>query len=260
MKTKSLLIAALLLGSASAANAITVAGVTWTPLKTSPNTGFRFDFNQWYVSSADATSSATNAKPDLLNPLTVPSQIVAGSQLTGTGSVYQINNTALPDSGTSQLTFTFGVTVASVAGNYVTFNNNGFANLYLNTPNTTYDRTAIPESDATSQANSNNAADGNLWLSFALNNFTVGSLVSNSSINAAAELDIIGGAAAYAFNPTFFLTYAAQYNSSAFFDANTQFSSLGNGQLRADVPEPTTLSLFAIGLLAFALSMRKITA
>ncbi|MFZ4700304.1 MAG: PEP-CTERM sorting domain-containing protein [Candidatus Methylumidiphilus sp.] len=266
MKTKSLLFAVLLFGSASAANALTVAGISWVPLTTNPNTGFQFNFTQWYVDSAHRTSTGLNQAADVLNALTAPTQITNTSQLTGAGSVYVVNST--PTTPASQLSFTFGVDVDTVntTTGAITFKNGGFANIYLDTTPPVFDPYTVPgplgtpAERAVAQANVAEVADGDLWLSLTINNFTAGSLTGSAAVSASAQMSITGGAAAYAFDPNFFGTFAGQYNSSAFVDNPSQFSKFGNGQLRLDsynIPEPSSLSLLGIGLLGFALSKKK---
>lgn len=259
-----------LLGLSAGANALNVGGVEWTPGVPSggadKDTTWRFEFNQWFTTGA-------NAAPDggALNPANAINSTTAtlGDVLQGVGEIYKFNGSnVLTNSLTGgavgsfcngcELTFAFGGFTVSGATSF----SGGWLNLYVD---------STPEFNVSDNpfaaANANRAIDGTPWLSLLVDESVFTTFTSFDSGSLSAYYHVTGGLAKDYFDTNswgntflsdFLQSASATFNLNQ--DGSRQVIATSTGQMFGEsqsVPEPEYLALIGIALLGFAAARRK---
>ncbi|HTD03155.1 PEP-CTERM sorting domain-containing protein [Undibacterium sp.] len=239
---------------------VNVGGVVWDPnYVAGPDKDFisQFNFTQWFTNTATLPNNLNYGAAVGINTVlaSLGGSGATGYFLQGAGLVYRVddasNNIAAGFGGPNtfcpgcQLTYAFGGIGLNKDS---TFNlSQAWVRIYVDT-------TTAATTPVTSQAVANTYDDGLVWLdlSIASLSFRSGSTVQGGFVD--ANFNIIGGLAAGSFDPKS-LTYAA---SAQFQGSTDKYSTGGNGSiLGKTIPEPGTLALLALGLIAAATLRRR---
>ena len=246
-KILCILTSALMTLSASAGE-ITFGGVTWDEDAGNPLSA-SFVFNQWYTSdSSDFTSMDVLPAPTSLADIGV--ELFAFGEFTGFSAGREsqpTDNTAFTDG--AELTFT--LTGAFWDPTHVDANFLGLVTSSAQIDVYIDDSRDLSQSDYTDWADANN--DGDLWASFSFDFVTTVGDVHDAQL--VAGLSVIGSDFAgwevldtNEGQPDFLLNSSAQFNA-----VNGTVAQGANGQI-IRVPEPSLLTLFALGLIVLASS------
>ena len=236
------------------AGVVSFGGVTWDEDAANPLSA-SFTFNQWYTTdSSDFDSMDILALPSILNPA-FGINLFAFGEFTGFSSGREgqpTDNTSFTDGG--ELTFVLtgafwhlGHPDADAVG-LVT--SSALLSIYIDDEGEGTSGRDLSASDPTDWADANN--DGDLWASFSFDYSELTGGVDNAQLIAGLSfvasdfegsevLDTNDGI------PDFILNSSAQFNSE-----NNTVAEGANGQITRHIPEPSLLSLFAIGLLGLA--------
>jgi len=242
------------------AGVVSFGGVTWDEDAGSPLSA-SFTFNQWYTTdSSDFDSMNILALP--ASELDFGINLFAFGEFTGFSSGregHPTDNTSFTDGGelTFILTGAFWDLSHPDADSVGLVTSSALLSIYIDEVDgedvgedaTNYGRD-LSASDPTDWADANN--DGDLWASFSfdyseltggVNNaqLTAGLSFVASSFEGSEVLDTNDGI------PDFILNSSAQFNS-----VNNTVAQGANGQITRHIPEPSLLTLFALGVLGLA--------
>ncbi len=252
------------------ASPISIGGVVWDPMSTTPLTDFfaNSNFDQWIQSSNATGINDADRMTVLFNN---PAALVGG-YLYGSGITTAINGTDDIPGGSGlikdfcpdcELTFSFGnikitgYEIVTVFGNnYLNLSfdfSQGFANIYVDD---------LVDGDGTNtfpsgtRPDAESANDGALWLSLSFDAFNFTPAANVVGGNVSAQLHVTGGMAQGHFdtNPSMIDATPVMpgvdwlFTSSAIFNSGTNLAR-GSADHSADsIPEPASLALLSIGL------------
>ncbi|WP_334188774.1 PEP-CTERM sorting domain-containing protein [Noviherbaspirillum sp.] len=242
-------------GGTAQASIINIGGVTWDPDAVSiTDSDFtaRYEFNQFFSSSANAVSNALNAAPNYanaINPLTVG----FGDVLQGVGEIFKFNGVNYGDTSSAiggafcascELTFVFGGFQIAGPGTFT----NGWLRLYVDD---------TPDFNV-STSPAGNAADGNLFLQLSAVANEFSNATSFQSGFLTSYFAVTGGIAASNFdtNTQQFMADLLSSASSQF--SNNNFIATSTGQISGNsIPEPSTVLLLSLALMGLAMTRRQ---
>ncbi|KRS22022.1 hypothetical protein AAY72_05565 [Alishewanella sp. WH16-1] len=245
--------AALIFASCSLSAApITVGGVTWDPDWSDGGLEdflLKYQISQWYSANNVANNSLAqmqnsyntavgiNTVLGSINPLATGS---TGLFLAGTGIVNWINGSSSFCGTSCQLTIAFG---GIELNKNSTFNTtNAWLNLYV-------DSTSLYTDPLSNSAEIGMAMDGQIWLSAAVNGFSLESgSVSNGQ--GGATLLVNGGIA----RDNFLASPAggiAFQTGTGFFNtlSNAKYAAVSGQVISTTIPEPSSIAILGLGLL-----------
>lgn len=242
------------LSFSAVSSTIDAGGITWDA--STPANPYIADvsFQQWFTDGAYGTAGGVSTITADSAASTAPA---FGASLSGVGRFSQFNDgrdqlfgTFCSNGfGTCELTFAFGGLVA--VGQNQWDLSNSWLNVYVD------DSMDFGPANSTAYQRYNEAQNGDLWASFTFDTFDLDS----DNLNAGfvdSYLSIVEGVG----NPD--VVEALNFHDGwydIFYTASSQIGSSGysissNGQV-SQVPEPTTLAVFALGLIGLGAAARR---
>lgn len=237
------------------ASMINIGGVSWDPNATSlTDSDFtaRYEFNQFFTTSANQVANVVNAGPDYSKAIN-PATVHVGDVLQGAGEIYKFNGVNYGDTASStggafcascELTFAFGGFAVTGPGAF----SNGWLRLYVdNTPD--FDVSNSP---------ANKAADGTLFLELTAVANHFDNISSFASGFLTTYFAVTGGIAASHFDTNAQAFAADLLSSAAAQFSNQNFLATSTGQIAGNsIPEPSTICLLGLAMLSLAFTRRK---
>lgn len=243
------------------AGVVSFGGVTWDEDASNPLSA-SFVFNQWYTTdSSDFGSMDILAPPSLAN-LAFGINLFAFGEFTGFSAGREsqpTDNTAFTDGGelTFVLTGAFWDLTHPDADSVGLVTSSALLSIYIDEVDdadvgddaTNYGRD-LSESDPTDWADANN--DGDLWASFSFDFSELTGGVGDAQLTAGLSFVASDFAGSEVLDtndgiPDFILNSSAQFNA-----LDGTVAQGANGQIVRHIPEPSLLTLFALGILGLA--------
>lgn len=265
MIMKKLMIAGTIAGTmilssfAASAAVVTAGGIQWDDTTThAGGVAMQSNFQQWFTNSA--TGMANGVDTIITDDAVLGA---AGAELVGIGEFYSFADGRDPAGPPSfcvtagcELTYAFGGLIATGVN---TFNSdNAWLNIYID-QSPDFDSNTATDTTLSSTAHEKfaEAQNGTLWASYTFDFFDLdGTLLGGET---EFTLSVVGGLAMgtldYNNMPFGDLgnTATARFNND-----NSLYSFDGNGQHASfQVPEPTSLAIFGLGLLGLAGAARR---